>query len=176
MKSSIGSIVLFLFLFSGFAMAQMDISLERGWNLVSVPGEGELWIGTCSHKVVGSVYVPYLGKFMGFSELENSMDNFGSFLVRRSFWVYSYQDCKIEFREKRKASYSELWLDDGWTFAPVTEDMVGKTWKEIAAGCSIRSIYTWDSRWKSFSKSKEIAATYMGQGFLVKSSSSCMLG
>jgi len=167
--------LLMLVLLAGLVSAQTGIGLERGWNLVSVPGEGELSLGTCTIRPVGMVYAPYVGKFMLISEIFESVGGFGAFFATHSFWVYSYQDCALDFREERNASYIEFRLDGGWSFVPVAKDMVGNAWADISGECRISSIYIWEGGWKRFSRSAEITEEMIGKGFLVRSEP-CALG
>ena len=163
-------ILMFVLLFCGLAAAQ-SIELQHGWNLVSIPGEGELGLGTCGVTPVGVLYIPYVNKFMTVPEVLQDMDNYNAFFASHAFWVYSYQECELEFVETRKTSYGELWLDEGWSFVPVTEDMAGKTWDGIGAGCGIKSVYTWGGKWEKFDGGEIIRENLIGKGFLIRANS-----
>lgn len=169
--------LLLLILLASLASADTGIGLSKGWNLVSVPGEGELSMGTCTINPVGMVYVSYLGRFLRISEVSKSMDTqFGVFLASHSFWAYSYQDCELGFEERTKTKYTDIWIEEGWTFVPVTEDMIGMTWKEISGGCKGETIYTWNRGWEKLKSVSKIKPDMLGKGLLVKSGESCRLG
>ena len=160
---------------------KINIELNKGWNLVSVPGKGIGFIkGTCSEdkKPVAFMYVPDKQRYVSFEETVNSMGNekLLDYLSTHSFWVYSYDDCNIGFKFNGYSTYSGLAITRGWNLLGVTKDMIGETLNNIKGSCNFEKIYKWDSdAQKWIEKSGDDLIQEKGNGIIVQTVTDCNL-
>lgn len=158
---------------------KVSLELEQGWNLISLPGEGQLSAGTCSGagELYAFVYLEYEGRYATLKEAINTMGN--EYVRLHSFWVYSFNDCYMEFELEKATGFSELGLVEGWNFVPITSDMEGSSLGDIASDCSIEKAYYWNAEgqtWESLPLDRTFSSKMAYQGFVAKSDNDCDFG
>jgi hypothetical protein len=159
---------------------KIDIELRNGWNLISAPGYGYFSIGSCSpsSKPIAFIYLTDQKRYVSYDEALNIMgtDKLKEYLSTHSFWVYSYESCKIVFDVEKYSTYSDLQLDQGWNLLGVTKDMVGETMNNIKGTCTFEKLYNWDAdSQKWIARTENDLIEKMGYGGIVKVSSTCNL-
>jgi hypothetical protein len=162
---------------------ETGISLQKGWNLVSLPGEGELSAGTCSgmDDLYAFVYISGLGEYMTLQEASDYMGEkeLKEYLKLNSFWAYSYRDCRMKFALEEPTSFNELELEGGWNFVPVTEDMEGNSLSDIGGNCAFERSYYWDADkqdWKTLDEGRELEEEQLYHGLVAKVENTCEFG
>jgi len=158
----------------------INIRLNKGWNLISVPGKGSFTSGTCSatQKPIAFVYLPDEHRYVSMDEALRIMgkEKLSDYLSTHSFWVYSYESCDIGFKLESYSSYSGLSINEGWNLLGVTKDMVGETLDSIKGSCTFLKVYIWDiDSQKWVEKTTNDLIEKMGYGILVKADSACKL-
>lgn len=159
---------------------KIDIELRNSWNLISAPGYGYFSSGTCSaaSKPVAFIYLTDQKRYVSFDEALSIMgtDKLKEYLSTHSFWVYSYESCKMTFDIEKYSTYSGLQLDQGWNLLGITKDMVGETMSNIKGTCTFEKLYSWDAdSQKWVTKTENDLIDRMGYGDIVKASSACNL-
>ena len=160
---------------------KVNIELNKGWNLVSVPGKGIGFIkGTCSEdkKPVAFVYVLDKQRYVSFEEALNIMgkEKLLEYLSTHSFWIYSYDNCNIGFKFNGYSTYSGLAINRGWNLLGVTKDMMGETLSNIKGSCTFEKIYIWDSSsQKWIEKSENDLISEKENGIIVQTVTDCNL-
>jgi predicted secreted protein len=159
---------------------KIDIELRNGWNLISAPGYGYFSLGTCSQdsRPVAFVYLTDQRRYVSFDDALSIMgtDKLKEYLSTHSFWIYSYESCKMIFDVERYSTYSGLQLDQGWNLLGVTKDMIGETMSNIKGNCAFEKLYSWDAEsQKWIAKTENDLIDKMGYGGIVKVSSTCNL-
>ncbi|NIO44390.1 MAG: hypothetical protein GTN36_02445 [Candidatus Aenigmarchaeota archaeon] len=159
----------------------ISMELKRGWNLISLPGKGLGFTqGTCSAIRKPLAYV-YLQDHKRYASIEEALKIMGAeklleYLSTHSFWIYSYEDCKLGFKVTSYSTYSELSLVQGWNLLGTTKDMVGETLSNIKGTCTFEKVYIWNAESQEWiEKSESDLIEEMGYGVLVKTSSACRL-
>jgi hypothetical protein len=159
---------------------KIDIELRNGWNLISAPGYGYFSLGTCSAstKPIAFIYLTDQKRYVSFDEALSIMgtDKIKEYLSTHSFWVYSYESCKMTFDVEKYSTYSGLQLDQGWNLLGVTKDMVGETMSNIKGTCTFEKLYNWNADSQQWvAKTENDLIENMGYGGIVKVTSTCNL-
>ena len=161
----------------------VKVPINKGWNLISLPGDGTLSRGTCSSnkEIYAFVYLKELGKYVTLKEAEKIMGEkkLREYLRTHSFWVYSFEDCYFKFKLEEATSFSELSLTAGWNFVPITRDMVGRSLEDIGEDCEFQKTYIWNPEtqgWERIRVSREFSSDEVYRGFVAKVEASCDLG
>ncbi len=130
---------------------RIKLHLKRGWNLITMPGKGELDKGTCE-RMYGFVYID--GRYYTMKEAEEKLGSEGlmEYLRMHSFWVYTFKSCYLEFSVEDHTSHSEVNLERGWNFVPVTYDMKSITLYDIKGDCVLDEIYMWNPEKQSWER------------------------
>jgi len=155
------------------------IHLNRGWNLITLPGKGgELNKGNCE-RMYGFVYMN--NRYYTIKEAEEKLgsDALKEYMRLHSFWIYTFKRCYLEFKLVEYTSYTELKLNNGWNFIPITEDMVGKSLSDIKGNCSFRKVYIWNAEkqiWDMLSESYVFKRNDLPNGFVVYAEEDCGFG
>ncbi len=155
------------------------IHLNRGWNLITLPGKGgELNKGNCE-RMYGFVYMN--NRYYTIKEAEEKLgsDALKEYMRLHSFWIYTFKRCYLEFKLVEYTSYTELKLNNGWNFIPITEDMVGKSLSDIKGNCSFRKVYIWNAEkqiWDMLSESYVFKRNDLPNGFVVYVEEDCRFG
>ena len=158
----------------------IDIELRNGWNLISAPGYGYFSLGTCSAntKPIAFIYLTDQKRYASFDEALSIMgtDKLKEYLSTHSFWIYSYEKCKMTFDVEKYSTYSGLQLDQGWNLLGVTKDMVGETMSNIKGTCTFEKLYSWnaDSQ-KWIARTENDLIDKMGYGGIVRVTATCSL-
>ena len=159
------------------------IPIEEGWNLITLPGDGELSAGTCSESdgLYAFVYIKSVGDYMTMEEAERYMGQLAleQYLKENAFWIYSYNDCLMSFQLEEATSYNDLDLDSGWNFVPITQDMEGNSLSNIGGNCEFQKVYRWDAQkqdWKTLGNGEKIKDEWLYTGFVAKVENSCGFG
>ncbi len=137
----------------------ITMNLEKGWNLVSLPGKLIQFLKTdCAKKPVAFVYLKNEKKYVSLNEAARILGNeFSTYLAENAFWIYSYDDCeqKVIVEDFNK----EIELFKGWNLLP-----------NMQLSCKSDRQYWWNKfsqEWQT-SKFNEAYA-----GMIVKSSGYC---
>jgi thiol-disulfide isomerase/thioredoxin len=157
---------------------KLRLELHEGWNLIALPGKGELSLGNCGN-LYGFVYID--GKYLSMTKAREKLGDEGlmEYLSKNSFWAYSFKECYLEFTLEEYTSYTELELSKGWNFLPITEDMVGRNLDEIRGDCEFQKRYIWNAesqKWENLDMRDEFSEGQKFEGILVKVESHCSLG
>lgn len=158
----------------------VSISLNKGWNLVSIPGKLKKFMSNqCTDEKKLIAYVWIDGKYVTLQEAREILGHeFAEFIGKNAFWVYSHNSCDLKVRIGDTTRASEIDLSPGWNFLPVTYDMISRKAEEISKGCSINSIYSWDANhqeWDYVSLAHIVSNKDIGKGYIARSSNYCWL-
>ncbi len=160
----------------------VSISLEPGWNLITLGGRGRLDSGTClGSERYGFVYLNSENQYLTIKE---SSERYGErwledYLAKRSFWTYSYERCSLSLELTESTDFNGLQIDTGWNFLPITGDMRGKSLADIQGDCNFERAHYWNSRkqgWEPLTPSSIFEAGQSYKGFVAKAARSCSLG
>ena len=156
---------------------EIKLELQEGWNLITLPGKGKLSLGTCE-ALYGFVYID--GEYLSINKAKEKLGEkrLMEYLRKHSFWAYSFRECYLEFTLEEYTSYTELELSKGWNFLPITEDMIGRSLKDIQGNCEFQKKYIWNAkkqRWENIDLEEKFLDGQKFQGFIVKVPSSCSL-
>ncbi len=157
---------------------KIKLRLQEGWNLITLPGKGELSLGDCE-ALYGFVYLD--GEYLSIKDAEEKLgeERLMEYLRKHSFWAYSFRECELEFKLEEYTSYAELEPSEGWNFLPITEDMIGKSLENIKGDCEFQRLYLWDAkkqRWEKLDPESRFSEKQEFKGFVVKAEHSCSLG
>jgi len=157
---------------------RIKLELHEGWNLITLPGRGELSLGSCE-ALYGFVYID--GEYLSMKEAKEELgeERLMEYLRKHSFWAYSFRKCHLEFTLEEYTSHTELDLSKGWNFLPVTEDMIGKSLWDIKGNCEFQKTYLWNAkkqRWEELDPEEKFSDEQKFKGFIVKVPFSCSLG
>jgi hypothetical protein len=167
---------------AGKAIAQeyLNISLSEGWNLISIPGVGELNQGDCGryHAPYAYVYVGELGRYISIIDAKK---HFGeellyNYLSKNAFWAYSYEECNLTFKPQYYTSYENMTLAEGLNLLPITKDMVGIRIYDIMGDCELNQALLWNitnQRWDEIKFDFEFIAEQIGLGFVASARGGC---
>ena len=157
---------------------RIKLELHEGWNLITLPGKGELSLGSCE-ALYGFVYID--GEYLSIKKAKEELgeERLMEYLRKHSFWAYSFRKCHLEFTLEEYTSHTELDLSKGWNFLPVTEDMIGKSLWDIKGNCEFQKTYLWNAkkqRWEELDPEEKFSDEQKFKGFIVKVPFSCSLG
>jgi hypothetical protein len=146
---------------------------------VTLPGTGNLSIGNCSGDMYALAYVRSTGEYVPVSELGSTMGEADAkeYLRLNAFWVYAFTACVMDFGLVQPTRMSELSLDEGWNFLPVTADMAGLSISDMR-GCRFESVNAWDPAGQGW-RIKDANEKFAGPptiGFAAKVHEACRLG
>jgi hypothetical protein len=156
-----------------------DITLFNGWNLVSLSGELDQFLGHTCNKLVAFVYLKEQDRYVTIEEARRILDDeLGKYMGNNAFWIYSFDQCSLEVATKDVKQ--NIKLVEGWNLAPVTKDHIGKTFNQISFTCDIESAYNWnakDQEWENINVNVEYRFHPEQQktGIVVRSRNSCEL-
>jgi len=166
-----------------FPGEEINIKLYKGWNLISLPGKLVTFSDngcTSNRKLLGFVYLKEKQKYVSLQEAQEILgDDLGEYLAKNSFWIYSYEECKLRARLDMAISYSGINLYEGWNLMPITEDMLGGYLGDILSDCEIEKIYKWQAskqQWDKITLDYSFLETELSYGFLAKANNYCTLG
>lgn len=158
------------------------IRLYPGWNLISLPGKGELSPGDCtSGNLYGFVYLEEKGKYATIADAEDEMgsDALWGYVSKNAFWAYSYEKCSMSLLPEKATLGSEISLKPGWNYVPITKDMEGKEFLAISGGCGITRAYYWDGSsqsWANIGDHSTLSIKGEQRGMAIDSAGFCNLG
>jgi len=162
---------------------KIRLTIQEGWNLMTLPGEGELNSGTCSalKELYAFVYVKEIEQYMTFKEAADYMGEarLRAYLRTHAFWVYSFDDCYMGFSLEDATSFNDLSLDKGWNFVPITQDMEGNSLSDVGGDCDFEKSYLWDASkqdWKRIGNGMKFSEDQLYNGFISKVDDSCDFG
>ncbi|MFH1174885.1 MAG: LamG-like jellyroll fold domain-containing protein [archaeon] len=155
---------------------EFTITLQKGWNLVSVPGKiVKFNPGAClgEKKPVAFVYLDDQQKYVTIADAQKLLgSNFATYLSTHSFWVYNFDGvCSFGVELVDKSGLQDLSIAKGWTLLPVTYDAIGKNIQDISP--CISSSYTWNAPAQNWQKIESVTKDILGSGILVKSQQAC---
>jgi len=161
---------------------KIKLAINRGWNLITLPGKGSIEMNDCSNDMQAFVYLKEQEKY--FSMEEASSGNvlgglLADYLRLHSFWIYAYDACEMLFDLDQATSVAELSPLSGWNFLPVTEDMIGRTLDEVSGDCDFENVYLWradQQAWDGVSSTYEFEDEDLYNGFVAKAENSCDMG
>jgi hypothetical protein len=159
----------------------INIALSSGWNLISLPGTGNLNRNNCGQEIYGFVYLKEEGRYVSLQEARDILGSNGlqRHLRLNSFWAYSYEQCSLAFELDELTDLSEISLQEGWNFVSINDEMIGRQLSDFTDGCSLEKSYLWNSdrqEWIIISEDHRFEADKLYGGFLTKVSNSCDLG
>lgn len=158
------------------------IRLYPGWNLISLPGKGELSPGDCTNgNLYGFVYLEETGHYETIAEAEEEIgsDALWGHVSKNAFWAYSYEKCTMSLLPEKATLSSEISLKQGWNYVPITKDMEGKELSAVSGGCAIARAYYWDGfsqSWKAIGEYDRLSIEGDQRGIAIDSNGFCTLG
>ncbi len=162
---------------------KVKIGINQGWNLIALPGTGDLSSGTCSgiDELYAFVYLRNEGRYVTLEDAAALMGEEGlkEYMRLNSFWVYSFNSCAMEFKMQSATSLSEISLGEGWNFVPITQDMEGRTLGDIGGDCDFSRAYLWNAggqNWDTLEIGDKFSAGASSKGFIAKVSKDCSFG
>lgn len=156
---------------------RMGLKLHKGWNLVSLPDDGNLTLGNCTIPPHAFAYMHNESKF---ESLKNATKKMGpkanEFLRNNAFWVYSFEDCDMPYKVKAFRNMNKLKLRQGLNFVPISQDMPGKRLKDIKGDCEFAKANLWNvtkQNWQEMTESDEFPNGTAYGGFVAKVRRAC---
>ena len=147
---------------------KIKLHLNRGWNLITMPGKGELNKGTCE-RIYGFIHIDGRYYTMKEAEEKTGSEELMEYLRLHSFWIYAFKSCYLEFTLEDYTSYSEINLEGGWNFVPVTYDMESMSLDEIKGECELEKTYMWTpikQSWEKMDKDYVFKENDLYRGFI----------
>ncbi|MBU0957729.1 MAG: hypothetical protein KKF56_02865 [Nanoarchaeota archaeon] len=178
----------------GFVIAsqiEMNISLDKGWNLIYGFGNPSQLSGgdEIGEENIKAIYGfnPIIQEYIRmYPNPENDkIDVIGDeYLEKTAMWVYSDVSVSTEYRAQEPLPLSELKLYAGWNFVAITPEMKGKTFNELKGNCDFTKVYHFESLVQEWSPNlvndnsmdEELTDDSVGLGILIKVTSDCKLG
>ncbi|RMF54686.1 hypothetical protein D6745_04515 [Candidatus Woesearchaeota archaeon] len=163
---------------------EFKVKLERGWNLVGIPGTLQRFMTsecTKDKKLIAFVYLKEEGKYVTLQEAKRFYGTeLGEFLAKNAIWIYAYESCNLEAVLKERTILNNIYLTPGWNMIPITHEMIGKSFDELFGECSLERVYSWDKHnqeWHNLETSgKLLHENMINQGIIVKVGDYCRLG
>ncbi|MBN1645992.1 hypothetical protein JW868_03045 [Candidatus Woesearchaeota archaeon] len=154
-----------------------SIELERGWNLVGLPGKLIRFEKLESNqKLIAFVYLKDKKEYVTMQKAKEYLGSkFAEYLADNAFWIYSYSDQTMTVSVDQ--SYDEsikIW--SGWNLIPVRPDFMGDSLNTVKNGCDLTSTYLWDvdgQKWKKIYDGYVFGSDDVYSGFVAKSDSYC---
>lgn len=169
---------------------KVSLSLYKGWNLVSFPGKFTKGTAVrCENvELEGTTYDSPLiflfdneagqySELKTFKELKSSKEDIETG-TKSAFWAYVPSDCKLSLTLTSKATKKGIDLFEGWNFAPVTSDMLGKSLDDIVPDdCELSDARTFDAKTQEFAivEFDEVLDAKKHAGLLLQTDSECSL-
>ena len=194
-------------LYVGYAIPQpvpipyerVQVKIDEGWNIVSLPGTGTLAKPILSTHVSDEnvemilkyeqdnrrkyffVYLKDEQRYATFAQAIKHMGprRFREYLKSNAFWVYSAEIDVFTFKVSHFTKYEGMPVTGGWNFIPVTGDMKGKTMGEIKKGCEFEGLYMFDSGiqdWVRIGLEDAFQSGELYSGVVAKAKADCELG
>ncbi len=157
----------------------VTIKLYRGWNIVSLPGELNRFIGNEGNgKLIAYIYLPTENRYVTLKDAQNILgEKFSSFMANTAFWVYSYQNQALTVKVDYNVA-NTISLSPGWNFVPIRPDWVLSSIDKLDTTCTFTKLYGWDPRsqqWSVLDLTYQFQGWEENRGFLVKVPSSCSI-
>lgn len=164
-----------------FPGEEVEIKLYKGWNLIRLPGKLIKFEKiSLDRKLIGFVYLKEEQRYVTLIEAQKILGKeFGEYLVRNAFWVYSYQEFNLKVNIDREVSYSDIELKKGWNLVPITEDMLGGYLNDLKGDCEFEKLYLWNAKrqvWETTNEQYQFSDELLNYGFLIKVKENCRLG
>ncbi|MBI5332349.1 MAG: hypothetical protein HZB65_02155 [Candidatus Aenigmarchaeota archaeon] len=146
------------------------VSLNKGWNLVSAPhsdfaiAKPENSNGAdCDMQTIKLIYHydSEAGKYI-------KIDSFEKITPGQGYWVYSPEQCEIEFSGNEFTEINNKELKKGWNMIGGA-DLLNI---DDYTGCEIKAIYNYDSETEKFYKT---SAFLQGKGYWIYAKDGCVL-
>ncbi|MBM3303896.1 MAG: hypothetical protein FJY76_02275 [Candidatus Aenigmarchaeota archaeon] len=162
---------------------RIKVKIDKGWNLISIPGTFSVDKGTCSRPEKWAFFwwYPPEKRFVSMKDVDKlPMDGWN--FKKAGFWAYSPENCQMEFRISSGSEYYPVadlpQLFSGWNMVAITRDMLGSKPDDFRGDCEIRGIYMYDSgKWRSIREQVVPASLEsLGRGMAVNVAGDCRLG
>jgi len=155
----------------------VDIKLQKGWNLVSIPGELIRFEKIdSSKKLFGFVWLEEQKEYVTMQKAKEMLgDRFNKYLAEHAFWIYSYESQTLVVSID-PLEYVPINMEPGWNLVPTRYEFVGNTLSEIKNGCDLTSSYKWNAdrqEWRSITNTYQFSSNDIGFGFISKSTNYC---
>lgn len=160
---------------------KIKVKIDRGWNLIAIPGTFSVDKGTCSQPEKWAFFWWYTPekRFIGMKDVEKmtSWD-----FKKTAFWAYSPEECQMEFRVMSGSEYYSIdslpQLYAGWNMVAITKDMLGSKLDDIKGDCEVKGAYVFDGmKWKIMGEQVVPASLEsLGHGMVVNVANDCRLG
>lgn len=165
-----------------FPSEETVIELNRGWNLVSLPGKLVKFsaITKPERKLLSFVYLKDQKRYVTLQQAQKILgNNFREYLAKNAFWIYSYTDFNLKVQIDKQLSYEGLDLRKGWNLVPITEDMIGGYLSDIKGSCFFEKLYLWDAikqQWERIDEGYTFGQEHANYGFIAKVGRDCRMG
>lgn len=167
--------------FPGEEGDEVTLTLNRGWNLVSLSGYmlQAFTDSTCDEsRLFGFIYLEDEGRYVSLENAYKYIDDLEEYVSKHAFWVYSYNTCTLSADVESDTMLYRLHLTSGWNVVPVLKSFVGNTVQEVAGNCNIQSVYAWESKhqeWDKGSVNGDLPEEGLFQGLLIKVARACTM-
>ncbi|RME31608.1 hypothetical protein D6789_02175 [Candidatus Woesearchaeota archaeon] len=157
---------------------EVRLRLDKGWNLVTLPGHLRKFVATPGKKILGFVYIVDDKEYLTMREARNRLgEDFSEYLATHAFWIYAYEERDLVALVE-PFIIQRLDVTDGWNLLPIIDPFVNENIISLDGTCDLRGVYTWDSgaqRWSSWSSTQNFLRGMVGEGLLIKSANDCTL-
>ncbi len=163
---------------SPVGLEEIELSLQKGWNLISFPGKAVRTSTSCAD-LAGFIYLPEEKKYASLKQLENKNILLNDYLSTHAFWAYSPSGCSIKLKIESETSYESMNLASGWNLVSVHKELIGKNIGEITQTCDVQVAYFWnaeDKKWEKINLLDPITEKHLYKGIVIKSNNYCELG
>ncbi len=173
-----------------------NITIEKGWNLIAIPGDTGVGLGTCSDALKNQWaffwWYPPENRFTSMREGEMFANIYWQYLRKTAFWAYSPESCELEYYPGNYYTMTSTvqqiqgggmhntlpQMYSGWNMVIFTQDMLGKEIDDIKGDCSVRAAYIYESNgWRNIiNETIPSDESVLGHGFLLNVAGDCKLG
>jgi hypothetical protein len=171
------------------------IKISQGWNLIAIPGDMGMSLGTCSDSLKNQWaffwWYPPEARFVSMREGEMFSRVYWEYLRKTAFWAYSPESCELDYLGGNyyamTSSVQQIqggWNNElpqmyaGWNMAVFTPDMLGKKLDDFRGECRVKAAFIFDSgAWTSIiNQTIPSDESVLGHGFVLNVANDCKLG
>lgn len=157
---------------------QVNLDLQKGWNLVSLPGKLVRFLGDPQGNLVAYVYLTEQERYVSLREARIILgDGLAEYLAHVSFWVYSENNRNLPTIVEPLGT-SEVDLREGWNFAPIREEWTPYQFGQLDTNCTFSRTYGWDEgdqQWLWIGDTYRFNEGEANEGFVAKTTGACSI-
>ncbi len=158
----------------------LEISLNYGWNLISLPGQPNMFSSLTrpNKEPLAYIWSDAYDEYLTIQEAEDLYgDDFDELLESTSFWIYAFEEDNLWVKFDQTELF-ELELNQGTNYVPFNIRFVGYSLDNLNDNCIFTRISRWNSlnqEWNDYESSWVISNDDLGSGLVVEVEEGCSL-